>query len=594
MYKTSSKFFNENLEKKPNTPFINEGMPLDDECNQFYFTAPAIANGAYAIVKSKGKEKKVKSIDLQDLIDALNREGAEVEVDYFVEGIASSCNTDLEEEKIAPGCIEYMKENVIASDIPLRNAHSSEWDSVLGKLVEIEIEGEGEDSMLFTKFKLNNFDEDPFAKKLWNLLKNGEVIGLSIGGIVSEYSYETNKDSFWDTKIYNKIELKEVSVTKNPANTDTFLQAVSKSLNKSLDIIEKAKWDTAFINNLPDAAFAYIEPGGEKDEDGKTKPRSLRHLPHHNSNVKSSTENSSVDKPHLRNALARLSQTNISEAAKKTALSHLNKHAQALGIGTDKTKSQEEINVKTYTKENIDKTLSNDNNMILKELNITSGTSLNDIIYDIINIGESDKELLNKYLQSINFFTMKKSEKIQDDILKNEEVTEETTEVEDTDEVEVEETDTTEEETTEEVTEETEEVDEEDTEEETTETTEEVDKEVEDDAMKSFKKLLPSLIEKAVSDAVTPLKNEIKELKSKSPVYKKVEDCVEINKNSKNEKTESLTISGAELNKYVRTPKKWFEVEKQYTAKEANDIMVSFDPYASHKNTRFEISGLYV
>lgn len=46
------------------------------------------------------------------------------------------------------------------------------------------------------------------------------------------------------------------------------------------------------INDLPDSAFAYIEPGGDKDDDGKTVPRSLRHYPVH-------------DEAHARNAYAR-------------------------------------------------------------------------------------------------------------------------------------------------------------------------------------------------------------------------------------------------------------------------------------------------
>ncbi len=48
------------------------------------------------------------------------------------------------------------------------------------------------------------------------------------------------------------------------------------------------------INDLPDSDFAYIEPGGEKDDEGKTTPRSLRHYPIH-------------DKAHAKNALARAS-----------------------------------------------------------------------------------------------------------------------------------------------------------------------------------------------------------------------------------------------------------------------------------------------
>lgn len=57
----------------------------------------------------------------------------------------------------------------------------------------------------------------------------------------------------------------------------------------------KAKLSRASINDLPDSDFAYIEPGGKKDESGKTTPRSLRHYPIH-------------DEAHVRNALARAAQ----------------------------------------------------------------------------------------------------------------------------------------------------------------------------------------------------------------------------------------------------------------------------------------------
>jgi len=46
--------------------------------------------------------------------------------------------------------------------------------------------------------------------------------------------------------------------------------------------MKEAEWDTEYINNLADNAFAVISAGGEKDAQGKTVPRTLRHLPHHN------------------------------------------------------------------------------------------------------------------------------------------------------------------------------------------------------------------------------------------------------------------------------------------------------------------------
>ncbi len=76
--------------------------------------------------------------------------------------------------------------------------------------------------------------------------------------------------------------------------------------------LKEAEWDAEYINNLPDSSFAFIEEGGEKDEDGKTKPRSLRHLP-----FKDAEGN--INKAHLNNALGRLAQTDLSDGAKAAA-----------------------------------------------------------------------------------------------------------------------------------------------------------------------------------------------------------------------------------------------------------------------------------
>src|SRR3990167_8578640 len=89
---------------------------------------------------------------------------------------------------------------------------------------------------------------------------------------------------------------------------------------------ENAEWTTAFINGLPDSAFAIILPGGEKDGEGRTTPRSLRKLPHHNAE-------GALDEPHLRNALSRESQTDMPDDAHAPPRAHLNPHAKDAGIG---------------------------------------------------------------------------------------------------------------------------------------------------------------------------------------------------------------------------------------------------------------------
>lgn len=68
------------------------------------------------------------------------------------------------------------------------------------------------------------------------------------------------------------------------------------------DLLAKAEMTGADVNSLPDSAFAYIEPGGHVDDEGRTTPRSLRHFPVH-------------DAAHVRNALARAPQSPLGDKA---------------------------------------------------------------------------------------------------------------------------------------------------------------------------------------------------------------------------------------------------------------------------------------
>lgn len=89
--------------------------------------------------------------------------------------------------------------------------------------------------------------------------------------------------------------------------------------------ITEAVWSASAINDLPDSAFLYIEPGGTKDADGKTTPRSLRHFPVKDASGK-------VDLPHLRNALARIPQSKLSAEVKAAALKKARSLAGDAGV----------------------------------------------------------------------------------------------------------------------------------------------------------------------------------------------------------------------------------------------------------------------
>jgi phage I-like protein len=91
---------------------------------------------------------------------------------------------------------------------------------------------------------------------------------------------------------------------------ETLLAALEAG--EDLNAVLAAVWTTAYINDLPDSAFLVVEGGGSKDSDGKTMPRSLRHFPVRDAG-------GSVDVAHVRNALARIPQSNVSPAAKAEA-----------------------------------------------------------------------------------------------------------------------------------------------------------------------------------------------------------------------------------------------------------------------------------
>ena len=76
-------------------------------------------------------------------------------------------------------------------------------------------------------------------------------------------------------------------------------------------------------SELPDSAFACIDSGGTV-EDGKTRPLSLRHYPHH-------TASGAVDDGLLRSALSRIADPSNEQCGK----AHLEAHAKAEGIGQD-------------------------------------------------------------------------------------------------------------------------------------------------------------------------------------------------------------------------------------------------------------------
>ena len=80
------------------------------------------------------------------------------------------------------------------------------------------------------------------------------------------------------------------------------------------------------INDLPDSAFLIVEDGGKKDEDNRTVPRSLRHFP-----VRG--PDGALDLPHLRNAIARIPQSDLPADVKDRLQARARRMLQSAGSG---------------------------------------------------------------------------------------------------------------------------------------------------------------------------------------------------------------------------------------------------------------------
>lgn len=146
---------------------------------------------------------------------------------------------------------------------------------------------------------------------VYKALKSGALRKMSMGYLPTVTEYDDQ-----GVRKLIEVDLLESSV-------------VNLAMNEQAEVTNvKATWDAAYINSLDDVCFAVILPGGEKDADGRTTPRSLRKLPHH-----TNADGHPLDMAHLNNALSREPQTMMSDAAHAKAKAHLAKHKGTKDIG---------------------------------------------------------------------------------------------------------------------------------------------------------------------------------------------------------------------------------------------------------------------
>jgi HK97 family phage prohead protease len=244
---------------------------------------------------------------------------------WEVSGYASTFgNVDLGGDVVVKGAFDEWLDGWKSgqSQFKTRFLFSHQSSMILGKPISMSVDDKG----LLVRAKIS---KTQLGSDVHTLLKDGALDSFSIGYIPA--GVKMTDDGL---RMLTKIDLPEFSLVAMPMNPLAEVNGVKQSVKghvhcalcqvliNDADEDAKAQWTAAFINNLPDSAFAYIEPGGSKDEDGKTVPRSKRHFPHHGTG-------GGVDLPHLRNALARAPQSPFGDKA----LPHLRRHARAEGVG---------------------------------------------------------------------------------------------------------------------------------------------------------------------------------------------------------------------------------------------------------------------
>lgn len=145
------------------------------------------------------------------------------------------------------------------------------------------------------------------------------------------------------------IMLKELFVNITEEKEITFDTAMvfyySSDEEKATLTEDAAKWTRKFINNLPDSAFAVIEPAYPE----KIQDKNCRHLPHHNGEGDLGKDKLDVnlDLSHYKNALARVNQINpisdsiSAEDLRGEASNHLERHKDVLEKASLETKTEE-------------------------------------------------------------------------------------------------------------------------------------------------------------------------------------------------------------------------------------------------------------
>lgn len=157
------------------------------------------------------------------------------EGNLYLIGVASSDSLDkydtIFSEECQRGFVEDINNlNVIAE---IEHNGSKDFTSRIGKVFDSSVSRSKDKTELVTKIKLNK--KNPLAKYIHEVITNPDTemgepaqLGLSIRGDIKKRHFEQVNGSL--KEVFDRVELKYIGITEKPANKDTFIETIKRSI----------------------------------------------------------------------------------------------------------------------------------------------------------------------------------------------------------------------------------------------------------------------------------------------------------------------------------------------------------------------------
>jgi len=126
---------------------------------------------------------------------------------------------------------------------------------------------------------LTAFEASPGYSILFELAESGKnSAGFSVN---ARGSFKDEPDAEGREVVEKIVAIRSCDFVGEPATTHGLFETEDIWWEYAeIEGVTTAISNTAYVNDLPDNAFAWVEEGGSLDNNGKTTPRSLRHLPY--------------------------------------------------------------------------------------------------------------------------------------------------------------------------------------------------------------------------------------------------------------------------------------------------------------------------